>query len=534
MTSIRATLVMKAAVAAAFVVLADQLFFAHRPGATVGVFALIGIAGVWLARPGLLRDPRAAVALVLAALLALAMVDRPSLLVWGLYALAVTVAVLSARVARGEPGWRWGQRLVIHVAVAAVGPLIDLVRKLLARRRRGMARTGSIMKAVALIAVPLWGGLVFLALFAAANPLISDALSRLRPPALSVETVVRTIFCSLVAVSAWAALRPRWRRKLLSLPSLGERALPGVSTASVTLSLIVFNVLFALQNALDIAFLWSGAPLPGGMTLASYAHRGAWSLILTALLAGTFVLITLRPGSETANRPVVRALVMVWVEQNMLLVASRLLRTVDYVEVFSLTRLRLAAMIWMVLVGVGLLLICWRLMRNLSGHWLITANLLTTLTVLAGVGTVNLGPAVAAWNVRHAAEVDGKGAYLDLCYMRKLGPAGLVSLAELEQATQEPLFKARIASARWQAQQTVMDRQAHWRGWTWRDARRLAKAQSLVGWEKPDLGPLPRDCDGEPIPPPLPPVVLTPPPVVLTAPPPTVATIAPLTSNAGH
>ena len=31
---------------------------------------------------------------------------------------------------------------------------------------------------------------------------------------------------------------------------------------SVTLSLIVFNPLFALQNGLDIIFLWSGAPLP--------------------------------------------------------------------------------------------------------------------------------------------------------------------------------------------------------------------------------------------------------------------------------
>jgi hypothetical protein len=37
-----------------------------------------------------------------------------------------------------------------------------------------------------------------------------------------------------------------------------------------------------------------------------------------------------------------------------------------------------------------------------------------------------------------------------------------------------------------------MERQSNWRGWTWRDARRLAKAQSLVGpLEKPELGPYP-------------------------------------------
>jgi hypothetical protein len=529
----RATLAVKAVVAIGLVVLADQLFFAHRPGATAGMFALIGLAALWLCRPGLIRDRRAAVAMGLAALLALGMIDRPSRLTWLLFALSVTTATLSARIVQDEPGWRWAQRLVVHVVVAAFGPLLDLVQRLKVLRKRRKIPAGSVLRLIGVIALPLWGGLVFLGLFAVANPLISDALSRFRPPALSIKTLVRAIFWGLVALAAWAALRPRWRGKLLRLPSLGERALPGVSTASVTLSLIVFNLLFALQNALDIAFLWSGAPLPDGATLASYAHRGAWSLILTALLAGAFVLITLRPGSETAKRPLVRALLMVWVAQNMLLVASSLLRTVDYVEVFSLTRFRLAAMIWMALVGWGLLLICWRLLRNRSAHWLINANLVSTLTVLAVVGTVNLGPAVAAWNVRHAAEVDGEGAAVDLCYLDRLGPAALVSLAELERATTRPEFRARVAAVRWRAQATVMERQSHWRGWTWRDARRLAKAQSLVGMEKPDLGPYPRNCDGEPILPP-PPVVMAPPRIVYQGPPTIAPAQAPLTSNAGH
>ncbi|QTC91958.1 DUF4153 domain-containing protein [Brevundimonas goettingensis] len=539
MTSIRATLAIKAAFAGALIVLADRLFFAHRPGTTVGVFALIWLVGLGLTRPGLFREVRAVLAMGAAALLALGMIDRPSLLLWGLYALTMTVAVLSARVARGETAWRWVQKLVVHGAVSLFGPLLDLVRRSQIRAKRRLARAGSLMRVVALIAVPLFGGLAFLGLFAAANPLISDALARFRPPALSPETVVRVLFSSLVGVAAWSSLRPRWRRKLLPALPMDQRPIPGISTASVTLSLIVFNLLFALQNGLDLAFLWSGAPLPEGVTLADYAHRGAYPLILTALLAGAFVLTALRPGSETATRPLVRRLVMVWVAQNMLLVASSLLRTFDYVEVFSLTRVRLAAMIWMVLVAVGLLLICWRLIRNRSADWLVKANLATALGVLAAVGVVNLGPATAVWNVRHAAEVDGKGAALDLCYLDRLGPAALVSLAELERANPSSAFRTRVAAVRWRAQQTTMARQSHWRGWTWRDARRLAKAQSLVGWEKPDLGPLPRDCDGRPIlpPPPVapPPVAYQAPPVITTTPARTQSpTTAPLTSNAGH
>ena len=36
------------------------------------------------------------------------------------------------------------------------------------------------------------------------------------------------------------------------------------------------------------------------MTYAAYAHRGAYPLIVTALIAAGFVLAALRPGSATS------------------------------------------------------------------------------------------------------------------------------------------------------------------------------------------------------------------------------------------
>src|SRR3546814_5518885 len=74
-------------------------------------------------------------------------------------------------------------------------------------------------------------------------------------------------------------------------------------------TLFPYTTLFRSQNALDIAFLWSGAALPGHVTLAEYAHRGAYTLIATALLAGLFVLVVLRPGEAATRSPRVRGLV---------------------------------------------------------------------------------------------------------------------------------------------------------------------------------------------------------------------------------
>ncbi|MES2834325.1 MAG: DUF4173 domain-containing protein [Pseudomonadota bacterium] len=498
--SFRVSVGFKVAVAAVLVGLADVLFFSHDLGSSVGAFALAWLIGTVLARPGMLRDRRAIIAVLAAMLMAGVMIDRPGLLSWGLFAMAMIVAAMSARVARGEPAWRWGQRFIVQGVVGAFGPLIGLRRFMRVRRvTRGLSVPGLI----GIVALPLFGAVVFIGLFAGANPIISDALASITLPPISFETVVRMAFWGLVLVTVGATLRPRWRRKLVSLPSGGTGLIVGVNAASVTLSLAVFNLLFAVQNGLDLAFLWSGASLPEGMTLAEYAHRGAYPLIVTALLAGAFVLITLRPGSETATRPLVRGLVILWVTQNMLLVASSMLRTLDYIDAYALTRFRLGALIWMALVGLGLLLICWRLLRDRSAHWLINANLTALLLVLGAVSVVDLGAITAAWNVRHAREVDTTGAALDLCYLAQLGSAAVVSVAELEATTTDPHLKARAGAVRRSIQSWMGDRQDDWRGWIWRDERRLARIEALVGGAGSDQGET--DCNGYLIPQAIPP-----------------------------
>ena len=130
---------------------------------------------------------------------------------------------------------------------------------------------------------------------------------------------------------------------------LGEQAM--------SRSLMLFNALFALQTVLDLAYLWGGATLPDGMSHAEYAHRGAYPLIVTALLAAGFVLIAMRPGGPAEQSRLIRPLVLLWTGQNILLVISSMLRLDLYVAAYSLTYLRLAAFIWMVLVATGLLLI---------------------------------------------------------------------------------------------------------------------------------------------------------------------------------
>lgn len=493
----------KFAATVAFALAADWLFLFEWLGATLGYYALALTVTVALLRPA-----SGKIGLAASAAFALVMIDSPSLLALALYWMALAFAVLRPRSVAFDNAWRWAQRLLLHGFTALVLPVLDFARWRRAKRRRP-ARVAGLGTTLIL---PVVGTILFLTLFAIANPLIDEALGQVDTGFLAGLFSAPRIIVWLVAFAGvWAMLRPFALLRFGPVQSGGAPTpLPGVTVASVTLSLAAFNLLFALQNGLDIAFLWSGAPLPEGMTLAGYAHRGAYPLIATALLAGLFVLVTLRPGSETAASRPIRMLVTFWVGQNIFLVASSILRTLDYIDAYSLTRLRIAALIWMGLVALGLVLICWRLWRGKSAGWLINANAAAALLVLAGCSVVDLGRMAAAWNVRHAREAGGRGAALDLCYLNGLGSSALLPILELEGRTSNADLKQRLAWSR----NAIMDRMepvlADWHGWTWRDDRRMREAERLIAEEKLERRRVePRRCDASPYPPPSAPPVVT-------------------------
>ncbi|AJR23536.1 DUF4153 domain-containing protein [Sphingobium sp. YBL2] len=495
----------KLAVALTIVGIGDWLFYQrHLHGGYLGLFALAVLSALLAGRPVLRRDRRALLAMAAAALFALALLHDASLLAWVLFWVAAGMAALIPATARFDDGWRWFQRLIWLGLRAPFGPLIDLKRLL---KLRAAGRTGrwSLHAALGTLALPLMGSVVILTLFSAANPLIEQFFSSLLLPEPSPELIVRLAFWGLLFAAIWGLLRPRLALRLLpTFDGRHDRHLPGVSVASVTLSLVVFNLIFALQNLMDIAWLWGWAPMPGGMTMADYAHRGAYPLIATALLAALFVLVTLRPGSETARMGTIRRLVMLWIGQNVFLVASSMLRTADYIEAYSLTRLRIAALVWMALVGFGLAAICWRLLRERSASWLINVNLAAAGLLLTVICFVDLGAVAAEWNVRHAREVGGRGVALDLCYLGELGDSALLPLLSLERRPGlQPEFRERVQAVRLRLQarlEAELDQR-----WTWAGQGRLEQARAIAADAAPaPLKSGPRDCAGRLVPPPSP------------------------------
>lgn len=493
----------KVGVALALIVIAEILI-GDGNGAVVGGFAFAWLAALALTRRATWGNGSARVAIIAAAVFALMLVDDPSFVGWMMFWLSLSLAALLPR--QGfDDALAWARRVAWHAVSGIVAPFADAAMAKTVGQRRG--RSASSMRSIgAVVALPLIGGAVFLALFARANPVIGRAFSLIVLPDMWSVTW-RTLFALAVLITIWASLRPRagtTRPSGHGRGTIDGAFEPGVAT--LILSLVTFNVIFAVENALDIVFLWSGAGLPAGVSMADYAHRGAYSLIATAVLAAVFVLLALRPGSVGAASPLVRRLVTVWIMQNLLLVASSALRTLDYVEVYGMTVWRLSALAWMGLVTTGLALIGWRLLARKTAAWLINANALAGVAVLATASVVDLAATAAAWNARTAIAEGEHGPSLDLCYMGQLGTSSLVSLALLERHVRNPELHDRLAYLRWTNRNALVEMQADWRSWTPRNTRRLATVDAMLGGKAPRLRPAPdgRDCGGAimvPVPP---------------------------------
>jgi hypothetical protein len=461
--------------AALCVALADWLFYNNDAvGLSFALFlAVLGIVAVTINRTRATRPLQTGAGIVFVAAL-LALIEEVDLLSTTLAVLATTLFVM-VMTSGDLASWK---RLPFEIATAPFRGPFRLVVDLLSVAQRLRQYHLLSLKVESLVAwiVPVVLLAVFLFLFAQANPLIEHGLMWFDVRfLLQMLDPWRIAFWILIACLIWPLVLRRVRTRRAAPPRLPEDAIIRPSdldlwfgAGTISVSLILFNALFALQSVLDLAYLWGGLTLPDGMSHAEYAHRGAYPLVATALLAGGFALIAMRPNGPAQHSRLVRPLVLLWTGQNLLLVISSILRLDLYVAAYSLTYLRLAAFIWMLLVAAGLISMLLQMQLRKSNAWLFACNLATLTAVLYGCCFLNAPQLVASYNLAHSREVSGAGPALDVNYIRSLGPQAL-PVIEVYLSKVEPLRKIAESERDCYWQRSAV--QKNWRAWSWRSWR---------------------------------------------------------------
>jgi hypothetical protein len=404
-----------------------------------------------------------------------------------------TVALLTRQ--RIEPRVsRWIEQYFFLLFSLFFRPILDwFIDRRWSRRSRTTGR--GIMRVFAIIAwwfFPLIAGLLFLVLFSFANPIIESWLRTAFTKVLTVFDWLpqylgpgRVLLWMLVAGISYGLLRYRLRYHLLGhgpiRPPAAQRSISEWwfnGPQMIVRCLIVFNAVFALETLLDILYLFGGKHLPESMDYRAYAHRGAYPLIFTALVAGLFVLWAFRIGGPAHRSAWCRRLVYLWLAQNLFLLFSTFWRIWLYVEACLLTRWRIAAMIWVGLVMLGFVWIVIKIMRSKSNSWLWMANALTLSAVVYACAFINFDRLIAEYDVPRLRAYhqlpDSDPELIELPYLISLGPDALPALKRLQQRDRWPGDVALLNAEIPRLEEELRHDLADWRGWTlrrWRIAR---------------------------------------------------------------
>lgn len=398
---------------AVLILLADFLFWHQRLGLSLALFALAILIVAVIGSQARHNQWRP---MMLLAVAAAPVVDHLQALSVGFLVLGLVMALIWVR--RPEASSAEIIALVPAFLRRLPGQWVTMLtpqRRPVGKLVRVASDSGSVRRLLRDWAFPLAGGVVLVALLMQANPL----LARFLEVDLDLWTTLsRGLFWGGTALFLVPLLRPDLPEPM-GLPCVtvvsGGRI--GLNAGSVLRALVLFNFLIAVQTATDLSILALGAALPQGMSLAEYAHRGAYPLLVTALLAGAFALAA-RPffGEHRAIPP----LLFIWLAQNMVLCGAAMLRLEHYIDAFGLTYLRLYALIWMGLVAIGLGLVLVQLMRKRSNRWLLARCTFLGLGTLYICAFVNFAHIIAAQNLGRTNS--------DTDYICALGPMAHAAL----------------------------------------------------------------------------------------------------------
>src|SRR5437762_134407 len=247
-------------VASAATGLADWLFYQHRIGVSLALFLLV-LAGLsLLTNPSWIRRGEAAVAvpILIAGVAPIFEAFNALSALFGVLALAVAVSSLTNPfIANLRDRFDAARTLLL------TGPFrlaLDVVR----------SRIWSISPSLLTVwVVPLLLGGIFLGLFASANPLIEHALTAFDPQgAASQISFARLLFWSVALMAIWPFIALRWDRKppkaaadptppeaMQVVPAAVDPFAPVLfGPPAILRSLLLFNLLFAVQTILDLVY----------------------------------------------------------------------------------------------------------------------------------------------------------------------------------------------------------------------------------------------------------------------------------------
>jgi hypothetical protein len=228
------------------------------------------------------------------------------------------------------------------------------------------------------VVVPVGVALVFLGVFALANPMVEHAVTSAWAAFARVVGFPHPLRIGLwlaTLVTGATLLRPACQKTVAS-EAAADAGLASTTNMQIARNtLVLLNVMFLGYNALDAACLWAGVP-PKGITTQAYAHQGAaWLTVALAMLTVVVGYLFRGPLASDPKARLARILSYVWMGQGLVLAIGTYRRIGMHIGYGGLSDLRIVAILGTTLVVVGMGLVLMKLVRTRSFGWLVRRQL---------------------------------------------------------------------------------------------------------------------------------------------------------------
>ncbi|MGI8602123.1 MAG: DUF4153 domain-containing protein [Verrucomicrobiales bacterium] len=470
--------------AAWLTIMGDFLFWPAPPGMSLAIFVLMACAAIFLNRPKALftRSMTVVCALLGASVLQTCIeLSFSNILV---ISLLMLVLIGETSFPALPTRWRrWAEAVCALMVGLRFWKSVRAAFNPMWVRPGPFGRVAGVFIGVGLPTLVLGG--LFAVLLGAGNAIFAQLMFEAWALVPGIDfSFGRALLWAVLAVFAMAILRdptppPADRIWARDIPAfLPPRDLVVAHWRSVSI-LLVLNGLFVAANTIDALYLWIDQRLPEGVTYSEFVHNGVHNLIAAVLLSALLLTAIFQQASQVTTSKLLRGLSLAWIAQNVVLIASVLLRLKLYVDAYQLTEQRVYAGCFLVLVTTGFGLLAWRIQSAKSLKWLFSASAISAFALFFIMQFADVAKWVADYNVSRWQH--DRSRTLDVTYLGSLGPSASPALINVAKTANRP--EAHEAFQKIQ-QRKIFERQRladlNWRSW---QAREIRHARLLVEGE---------------------------------------------------
>ena len=245
--------------------------------------------------------------------------------------------------------------------------------------------------------------------------------------------------------------------------------------------LVLLNALFFSVNTIDAIYLWIHSTLPAGVTFSSFVHSGVFSLVFAVLLSALVLTAVFQQADIVAREKSLRVLALFWIAQNIVLVASVLLRLKLYVDAYELSELRVYVAFFLLLVTAGFLLLAVHVQWRRTLNWVCFTNCIAVFILFYIVQFADVARFVAHYNVEQWKANPSRP--LDVDYLQQLGPSAWPELqAVARENNSVASIEARKKLSKIRETASIYLSSVPWRSW---QARHAHYARELTASSAP-------------------------------------------------